>query len=316
MTQVNFAQLYNEFGGSEPIPDGEYDVQIAHANYKAARTGAAMIEGRLRVLTGPYANRVIVHNWVLTPDNPNAMFHWFRNFGILGLDSNFWNQLAASGYTTEQQLQYVATQIANKQAHISIKTTGTRQNVEGWAMLGATPPGAVPMPQTPVPGAGMQAQAPMPPLPQVGQPMQPGMPEMGQPASPVQVAPPPMPGQPAQPQPWDGQQQPQQVPMQPQAPAAGMPQQLPGMPGMPGAQPAAPQGAIPAMPAPPGYPQQAPNAPQAPVPAQVAPQPAVAPGQPAFPVPPGMPGMPDPNQQVQAQPQMPVPGTPPPQVPL
>lgn len=313
MTAVNFAQLLNDYGaGTEPIPDGEYDAVIFHAKLQSSRTSPPkhMILARLRVLAGPYANRVFVHNFVLTPDNPGAMFHWFRNFGILGLGHDYWN--------ANPGLEQVAADLMNRTAHVSLVTEGSRQNANFLAASQVPVGAGAPHPQAPQPGYGMQPQMPTPQFQQPGQPFQPqqppqpvvGPPGMVPPQQPA-AAPPPPPVPPQAP-PVPAPAAPPGFPQPPTQPQAPAPAQPPGYPQPP--QPPQPQ--VPPSPAPPAPP--APPPPQAPpgFPGQPQPQPDQY-QQPqqsqGFPAPPASPEQ---QQQQQQQQQFPVPGTPPPQVPV
>jgi hypothetical protein len=315
MTSASFAQLLQEYGaGADPIPDGgPYDFQVIGGKVILSRTNPPkhMIQARLKVLTGPYANRTTVHNFVLSPDNGGAMFHWFRNFGILGLSAQYWAQLTIP---VEQALPQVVQAIQNRTFVGSLETSNGRQNVNFLAESNA--PATAP-PQAPQPGYGMQPGAPVQQYPQVQAPVQPGFPQ-------PQVGPPGMVPQPQ---------------VQPVAPAAAAPQQAfptqpmaapPPVGGVaPQPTPQAPatqplgQATQPGFPTPPGYPQQPEAQPQVPTqpgtdypgfPGSGAPQ---QPAQPQFPTPPGMP---QDGQPVQPQPgvqqPLPVPGTPPPQIPV
>lgn len=282
MTSVNFAQLLQEYGaGTEVVPDGPYDVAVAGAKVSASRTNPPkyMIVARLRILTGPYANKVLMHNFVLTPDNPNAMYHWFRNFSILGIGSEYFNTTA----DMSQVLQQVAAALEGRQAHVEAETTGARQNVNFMAATAGVP-GAVPMPPTPQPAPGMQPQFGTPQF-QQGPPGQPAF-QQPQPS----VAPPIAPGPMVQPPLAPAAQQ---APGMPPQGVGGFPAPPnPAQPGVGGGYSAPPNGPMPA--GPPGQPLNVPGAPGYPPQAapQPAPAPAPAPPGPGFPAPPAQPAAP------------------------
>lgn len=298
MAQVNFAQLLQEYGGGEPVPDGEYDVVVTSGKYRTSRTNPPkdMVEARCRILSGPYANKVLVNNFTLTPDNPNAMFHWFKNFAALGLGNEYW---AALPPDTTQALTQVANDLVNRTAHVSVKTDRGRQNVEGWTPLApGAAAGAVAAPPTPQAGYGMQVPG------MATQPFQqPGVPQYAAPPTfnpqpQVQVAPPGQVPSYAQPAPAAAPQ-PAQPMMAPAPQVAPMPQQPQPVAAMPASAPI-PQAMDPAQggfPTPPGFPG------------------AVDPDQAVAEAP--QPQVPDPNGQApQGQQAFPIPGNPPPQVPV
>lgn len=336
MTSTTFAQLLQEYGGDEPVPNGAYDVEVLGAKVKMSNTTPPkhMIEARLRILNGPYANKTLTNNFVLTPTDSGPMFYWFRNFGALGLDHSFWQSLTG---TIEESLPYIAQTIVGRQAHVEVESKNGRQNVEGWTPIAGGALSAAPMPQAPQPGYGMQMPGvqqpypqvqqpapgmpgmPAPPQPTVGPPgmvppQQPGFPPQGPPGYPQApqgpvAQPPPAPGQPA---PWAQQPQaPQQgypQPAQPEAVQAPQPMAAPPPLGATMPQTPAPQAPMgqpspqgPAqmeqpLPAPPGFPQGAPAQGQV---APVTQLPGTADGQQQFP-----------------QQGFPQPGTPPPTVPV
>lgn len=139
MTQINFAQLLKEHqGAGDPPPDGIYDTVCTKAEARTASTGKPMIVASFRVLTGPEANKVIVNNFVLTQENPNAFWFFVRHMAVFGIDQAMLAQVT--------DLNQLAPHLVNKQARLTIQKQAGRNlpNVTGvepvpGGMLSAAP---------------------------------------------------------------------------------------------------------------------------------------------------------------------------------
>jgi len=78
-TQVSF----------EPLPDGVYDFVITDAEHRRSQSGKDGYNVTAEVETGPYKKRRVFNTFWVSPDSPVAMGIFFRQFGVLGLDSAF-----------------------------------------------------------------------------------------------------------------------------------------------------------------------------------------------------------------------------------
>jgi hypothetical protein len=148
MTVINFRQALEDAGSiGEPVPDSTYDVQCYEAKAQTARSGKPMVVARFRILSGPYANRTIVHNFVWTEESSGAQWHWFNNFAILGLPSSY--------FSGNPPLEQVAVDLLQRQSRVVVKTEGGRQNIDSFSMVPGGPIQDAAPPQAPVAAPGM-----------------------------------------------------------------------------------------------------------------------------------------------------------------
>lgn len=159
---VNFAELYGEQGESsfEPLPVGPYLVEIIESSATTSSTGKPMIKATCKVVSGPHANRRIWHNFVVSPENKNALAIFFRNLNAFGLGRDY---MMTS--PTEQQ---VAQALVGRQAMAEIgirKYQGEDRNeVKKFSPLpgGGVPAAAAPVAAAAPPPAPVPAPAPAP----------------------------------------------------------------------------------------------------------------------------------------------------------
>lgn len=232
MSTQSWKQLMDQAqAGFEALPPGPYDAEIIKAEYKTASTGKPMWVVQFKVLAGPYANKVVFNQFVLSEDNPNALGMFFRHMAVLGLDGEFFGMLpeGQAGYDA------IAGALVGKKAKITLsqreypKGSGTMRNqvddVQA-SQLGANEPvrqiaqagvpTAAPTPApAPAPAPAPQAapaQAPAP-APQPAAAPAPAQPQAAPVAPQAAPAPAPAPAQPeAQPAP---QAAPEAAPAQP-----------------------------------------------------------------------------------------------------
>src|SRR5689334_22188440 len=92
----SWGDLLNDAGGAgdsfEPLPSGDYDFEISQADVKQTQNGKTMYAVRAKVESGPHANRLVFHNFVVSPENPNALAMFFRQLNVLGLNREFFAQ--------------------------------------------------------------------------------------------------------------------------------------------------------------------------------------------------------------------------------
>jgi hypothetical protein len=93
MSSLNWGDLVKdagEVGGNyEPLPDGDYDLQIIEATAKVAQSGKTMFAVKAQVTAGAHAKRLVWDNLVVTPDSPAALGMFFRKMAALGLGREF-----------------------------------------------------------------------------------------------------------------------------------------------------------------------------------------------------------------------------------
>jgi hypothetical protein len=117
---------------SKPVPKDWYDLQVSKADVKQASTGALMISARLTIVSGPYANRVLFTNFVLSLDNPTALAIFFRNLAAFGMDDSFFETLSgAESDDPSVGLQAIANSLVDRMARGEVSTRtyqGTERN--------------------------------------------------------------------------------------------------------------------------------------------------------------------------------------------
>lgn len=98
---VNWQDLIDTAGETGALPAGEYDVRVDSAEAGSSSTGKTMFKCKFTVVGGPLAGRPVWNNFVLSPENPNALSFFFQHMGALGLSRDFF----ASNPTAEATAQ-------------------------------------------------------------------------------------------------------------------------------------------------------------------------------------------------------------------
>lgn len=197
--------LMEEAGGAgnsfEPLTDGDYDFVIVECNAQQAKTsGKTMYVAKCQVENGPNKGRLVWHNFVISPENPNALAWFFRNMNVLGLDRAYFNtdpadHQVAQRLTGARFRGQVVTRTWNNQEKNEIKQFYTPREAGPGAQVGGGAPAPAPAPAappapSPAYAAPAPAAAPAPPSPPA-----PATP----PPAPVQQQPAPAPAAPAAP---------------------------------------------------------------------------------------------------------------------
>lgn len=212
MVTVDFGKALKDAKSAsfEALPIGDYDVEVAKADSVRASSGKPMIKVQMKVLAGPYQERQVFNNFVLSLENPQAMAIWFRHMRSFGLTDEFFAALGGNG-----SMEAVASALVTRRARLTLahrEWQGETRN-EVTAVKPYTGAPGLPGPTGPTPAVGVPAgpqfaaTAPPqpPPTPQLATPAAPATPP-----TPAYVAPPTPPVQPvaAAPQPptvaWDG----------------------------------------------------------------------------------------------------------------
>jgi len=179
MTQ-NWGDLIKASGGAnEPLPNGEYDCQVVKSEPAKTQNGKTMFKVTFNVIAGPHVNRKIWGNFVVSPENPQALGIFFSQMATLGLDTNF--------FATNPSEEAVASALSGKYARIgttqrewngqmrndikkvarAVLTSGGGASPGGSAVPSGIPQVSTPAPSpvaapAPAPAAPAPAPAPVP----------------------------------------------------------------------------------------------------------------------------------------------------------
>lgn len=201
-TVFDFSKLLQDAKAGAAWPVGDYDFEITEADAVTANSGAPMIKTKLRCLVGPYANKHITNNFVLSVDNPTALNIFFRHMSAFGLSDDFFRSIGSGN------LAPVAANLVGKRARITIahrQWQGAAQNdvkavkpiteglVGGGGLPGAPALAGMPATAPPPPPVAAAPAAPVaaPPPPPVAAPPAPVAAPVAPPAAPAAVPPPP-----------------------------------------------------------------------------------------------------------------------------
>lgn len=209
MEDFSFADLLRqaEQVGFSALPAGEYDTQVVSAEARRTGTGKNKIAVRFQVNGGPHNGRSIFNDFVLSPQNTNAMVIFFRQMSAMGLNTEY--------FAGNPSLDKVAADLVNRKQRLKLGVR-TWENVERNSVLSIMPAreGSVPggfqgfmsSPVSPVPAPShVHAPAPAPvpaPAPAPASSAAPPPPPPPPAAAPVPPPPPPAPAAaPAPPEP-------------------------------------------------------------------------------------------------------------------
>lgn len=170
MAEVNWSDLQKAAGeaGFDPVPASVYDVIVKTAEAVKTQSGKDMIKVKYRITAGPYVDRMIFNQFVLTTDNANALAFFFRHMAAMGLGKEF--------FATNPRMDQVALALIERPCRVKVgvrEYNGQDRNEVQQVMLPA--PGTAipaPLPTGPVAlGPGgidvFAPAAPAPPMPSV-----------------------------------------------------------------------------------------------------------------------------------------------------
>lgn len=196
--------------GFSAIPANEYDLVVATA--EVARTNANneggakdQIKVKFKVENGPHAGKAVFTNFVLSPENPNALGFFFRHMAALGLTREY--------FQGNPPLTQVAAALVGRRCRgkVSIRLWNEEERNQidkilppigaATGPIPAAPGSAPPVPQVPVPGPTAPVYTPAPGAVPATTLPQPGVPPVPQVAMPMPVAVPPTPQVPPTPVP-------------------------------------------------------------------------------------------------------------------
>jgi hypothetical protein len=178
MTNINFSDMLKAAGdaGFSVLPAGTYDAVVDTASNKQVSGGEKeAIAVQFKVENGPNAGQSCFNNFVISPDNANALAFFFRHMAALGLNEQY--------FQSNPPLQRVAADLIGRRCRIKVSIRQwqeqDRNQVDGIlppigdaqapAMPGTSP--ALPVPSSAVPGPPIPNQLthgiPVPPAPVV-----------------------------------------------------------------------------------------------------------------------------------------------------
>ena len=148
---VNWGDLMSQAGGFEPLPNGDYNVQIQEASDAETAKGKTMFKITFIVTDGPHANRKLWTNLTISPESAPALGIFFSQMAALGLTKEF--------FEAGPSPAAVAQSLLGKTATVTVTTrewNGTLRNeVRGIKKakggIGVPAPGMSPSPQPTIP---------------------------------------------------------------------------------------------------------------------------------------------------------------------
>lgn len=168
MPTKSWQQLLDDAGdtGFEPLPEGDYDLVVEKAEAKRAGTGKDMFVCTFKIEGGAYNNRRVWHNFVVSPENPNAMAFFFRNMNVLGLTGEYFRQGPTDAHIAEALIG------RRFRGHVKQRTwqNQTKNEVDRFFTAGGLTPG------TPVNPSAALPQVSPPPAPPAAAPAAPPAP--------------------------------------------------------------------------------------------------------------------------------------------
>lgn len=116
MSGFSFKQLQEqakEAGIGEPLPPGRYIVKAIETTAKQTKSGDKdQIEVKFSVVEGPHANRKLFNNYVISPENNNALAFFFRHMAAFGLNSDY--------FSSNPTVQQVAAEMRDKIVEVDV----------------------------------------------------------------------------------------------------------------------------------------------------------------------------------------------------
>jgi hypothetical protein len=183
MPEFNWGELMSEAGATlQPIPDGEYELQVTGAKAMTTSNNKPMLSVRYQVTAGPHTSRPVWNNFIISRESPNALGFFFRHMNAHGLGAEY--------FQSNPSMEQVADALVGRQVHATIghkPYQGETRNEVSKFTPTQVPGGVVPSPapvggQFPVPSTPPVPAAPpvaaVPPAPPVA-------------AAPVTTPPPP-----------------------------------------------------------------------------------------------------------------------------
>lgn len=158
MASASFSDLIKaaEDAGFSNCPPGTYDARVVAGEAKTTSAGKDMIVVKFEIVGGPHGGRKVPNNFVISPENANALGFFFRHMRALGLDSAY--------FTQNPSTAKVAADLVGKTCRIEVGTRvwngEEREDIKSiMAPVADGAAGPTPMPavalQAPVPTSAM-----------------------------------------------------------------------------------------------------------------------------------------------------------------
>lgn len=148
MASANFSDLLKaaEDAGFSNCPPGTYEVRVAEGVAKTTSAGKDMIVVKFEIVGGPHGGRKVPNNFVISPENANALGFFFRHMRAMGLDAAYFSQNPAP--------QKVAADLVGKTCRIEVGTrTWNGEEREDVKKILPSETGAAPTPAVQAPVA-------------------------------------------------------------------------------------------------------------------------------------------------------------------
>jgi hypothetical protein len=189
MVSLNWADLQKAAGdaGFDVLPPGEYDARIESATAKPTANNKDSIAVQFKVEGGPYDGKSFFNNFVISPENANALAFFFRHMAALGLGEAY--------FAVNPPLERVAADLQGRRCRATLSKR-MWNDTERNQVDGIRPPaaGSVSVPAVPAPSG---TTTPMPSVTSAAVPAPPVVPPPAVKPSPATrpgpptVAPPP-----------------------------------------------------------------------------------------------------------------------------
>jgi len=116
MATANFNDLLKaaQDAGFSNCPPGTYDVRVVEGTAKTTGSGKDMIVLKYEIVGGPHGGRKVPNNFVISPENANALGFFFRHMAAMGLDTAYFSQNPSP--------QQVAAALVGKTCRIEVGT--------------------------------------------------------------------------------------------------------------------------------------------------------------------------------------------------
>jgi hypothetical protein len=101
-----------EDAGFGVIPANDYEVVVKTAEKKTTGTGKDKISVRFTVVGGPYNDKSVFNDFIISPENGTALGFFFRHMKAMGLGPEY--------FATKPSLEKVATDLVGRRAVLTI----------------------------------------------------------------------------------------------------------------------------------------------------------------------------------------------------
>lgn len=183
--------------GFTVLPVGEYHVVVDSAEAAKTQNGKDQIKAKFKVASGPYQGKgPIFNNFVISPENANAMSFFFQHLAVFGITDEYLKQ-------NRPTVAQIAGFLVGRQCNVIISHRDwqgqTRMQVD--KITKVNPNGVPAAPTVPTAPVAAPAPSPAPAAPVAPAPAPAAPPVAAPPAAPAAPAAPSVPAPPAAPAP-------------------------------------------------------------------------------------------------------------------